>query len=195
MKKCIATLLLLACVACAKTDPKIVAKQILYAITRIDSVTVKNLASKATKDSILSDMRKSFSTPPKGIDSISFQTFLSSMKKNPEKFWQVSNFKDTFPCQSADTVVVYFDAQNLDIEKLGEMALEHLPPSELESLSLLLGSRSGHFKLQNKIYQTMSNLLDSLPVSELPYKEKETRMTVLVNEEGEWKLFTLPTYI
>ena len=75
---------------------------------------------------------------------------------------------------------------------MGEMALEHLNPSGLELFSLLFGSRSGNFKLQNKIYQTMSNLVDSLAVSELPYEKKKTRVVMLVNEEGEWKLLNLP---
>lgn len=192
MKKCIATLLLLACVACAKTDPKIVAKQAIDAVMTMDSVTIKILASKATKDSILSKMRKSFSTPPEGMDSISFETFLSSMKKTPEKFMQVSNFRDTFPYQSADTVAVCFDAQDLDIKKMVNMALEHLNPSGFQFFSLLFGSRSDNFKFENKIYQTMLNLVDSLAVSELPYEKKKTRVVMLVNEEGEWKLLNLP---
>lgn len=184
MKKCIATLLLLACVACAKTDPKIVAKQAVFADLTMDSVTIKILASKATKDSILSEMRKSF-TQPEGMDSIYFETLLSSMKKNPEKFMQVSNFRDTFPYQSADTVAVCFDAQDLDIKKMSKMVLEHLNLSGLESFSLL----------QKKISQTMLNLIDSLAVSELPYEEKKTGVVLLVNEEGEWKLLNLPIYI
>lgn len=192
MKKCIATLLLLACVACAKTDPKIVAKQAVFAALTMDSVTIKILASKAIKDSILSEMRKSFSTPREGMDSIYFETFLSSVKKNPEKFMQVSNFRDTFPYKSADTVAVYFDAQDLDIKKMSKMALEHLNPSGLEFFSLLFGSRSDNFKFQKKIFQTVSNLVDSLAVSELPYEEKKTRVVMLVNEEGEWKLLNLP---